>query len=116
MSFVRKMKIWEYDAVENCLAKSGRQPIPMGWVDISKGDGEHPKVRCRLVVQETRRQTTIDPENTAAVLSATPLHEAMRMIISMLMTPRTPEQQSHVLTFIDISRAHPLRRCEEICG
>lgn len=107
MGFVRKMKIWEYDTVENCLAKSGRQPIPMGWVDINKGDDEHPKVRCRLVVQETRRQTTIDPENTAAVFSATPPYEAMRMIISMLMTPRTPEEHDHVLTFIDISRAHP---------
>ena len=89
------------------MAKSGRQPIPMGWVDINKGDDEHPKVRCRLVVQETRRQTTTDPENTAAVFSATPPYEAMRMIISMPMAPRTPEEHEHVLTFVDISRAHP---------
>ena len=107
MSFVRKMKIWEYDTVENCVAKTGRPPIPMGWVDVNKGDDENPKVRCRLVVQETRRQTTIDPENTAAVFSATPPYEALRMIISMLMTPKTPEEREHVLTFIDISRAHP---------
>jgi len=107
MGFVRKMKIWEYDTIDNCVAATGKPPITVGWVDINKGDDDHPKVRCRLVVQETKRQTTIDPENTAAVFSATPPYEALRLIISSLMSPRTPEEQEHVLTFIDISRAHP---------
>ena len=38
---------------------------------------------------------------------AAPPYEAMGTIISMFMTPRTPEEHDHVLTFIDISRAHP---------
>ena len=29
---------WSYDKIENCVRETGKQPIPMTWVDTSKGD------------------------------------------------------------------------------
>ena len=60
----------------------------MTWVDINKGDDMRPNVRCRLCVQETRRQSP--------TFSATPPYEALRLMVSMTMTPRNDEEANHV--------------------
>eukprot|EP00971_Amphidinium_carterae_P214768 4261942-Amphidinium_carterae.2 len=39
--------------------------------------------------------------------TATPPYECLRMMISMLMTPKAEEEFAHRLLFIDITRAHP---------
>eukprot|EP00971_Amphidinium_carterae_P283716 5632571-Amphidinium_carterae.4 len=83
---------------------TGRRPVPAGWEDVNKVDSTSPHVRCRLVVKETRHHSTIsDPSQT---WSATPPYEALRMMISMCMSPKEGEE-GFVLQFIDITRAHP---------
>ena len=107
MQFMKGRTVWTHDTVENCTKATGRKPITTGWVDVNKGDRDRPNVRCRLTVQETRKQTSIDTSDTAATFAATPPYEALRFLLSCWMTPRTNEEWSHVVVFIDISRSHP---------
>ncbi len=88
------------------MAQEGRGPISVVWVDTNKGDDERPAVRCRLCVAETKKQTTMDLNDPSLTFSATPPYEALRMIISLLMTLQ-PGEEDHVLMFLDETRAHP---------
>ena len=55
---------------------NGMKPIPLRWVDINKGSETSKEYRSRLVVMETKRRSTIAPEDKGAVFSATPPLEA----------------------------------------
>ena len=69
-------------------------------------------VRSRLVATETKSQQTRLGIMRDDVFSATPPLEAVRLLISMLMT-ETQDNKTYKLMFIDISRAHfhsPARR------
>ena len=108
MGFMNTLKAWGYD-----VAETGRQPITMGWVTVNKGDDDKPNIRSRLVVQETKHATSLDPTDSGAVFSATPPYEAMRLILSIGMSQ--PLQRRHdddlkIFLIIDIRRAHP--HCE----
>ena len=97
MGFMRGLTVWTYDTVSSCLRKTGRKPISVGWVDINKGDNDNPNVRCRLTVQETKRQTTLDSSDIAATFAATPPYEALRFLFSCWMTPKSREEWDHVV-------------------
>ena len=94
--------------MDECLAEAGRRPVPCRWVDIDKGDARNPKVRSRLVCQETKRRSTIEANDWTAVFAATPPYEAFRMQVSLALTGERPSDasQEQVLSFYDISRAH----------
>ena len=47
---------------------NGMKPIPLRWVDINKGSETSKEYRSRLVVMETKRRSTIAPEDKGAVL------------------------------------------------
>ena len=93
--------------MEECL-KAGCVPIPMRWVDINKGDDQHPNYRSRAVLQETKRRSTLGPDDIASTFSATPPLEAFRLMMSLAMTGQIgkPEKDRMVLGFYDVSRAH----------
>ena len=58
MSFlVDELNAYKYDSVDNCLKTTGKRPIPVKWVDVNKGDAQHPEVRSRLAVAETSHTT-----------------------------------------------------------
>eukprot|EP00971_Amphidinium_carterae_P195845 3886384-Amphidinium_carterae.3 len=86
MEFLHQLKAYSYDTMQTCWQRTGRKPVPVKWVDIDKGEPCNPKIRSRLVVQETRFHSTITDE--AQTFAATPPVECLRMMISMLMTPR----------------------------
>ena len=104
---MEKMQTWDYDTVENCVRHTGAQPIPMVWVDVTKGDEMRPKVRSRLCVAETRGRTSLDLADPSQTLFATPPIEALRLLVSMTMSPRSTAEGYHVLMFVDIARARP---------
>ena len=104
---LEKMQTWDYDTVENCVRHTGAQPIPMVWVDVNKGDEMRSKVRSRLCVAETRGRTSLDLADPSQTFSATPPIEALRLLVSMTMSPRSTAEGHHVLMFVDIARAHP---------
>ena len=104
---VDELDAYKYDSVDNCLKTTGKRSIPVKWVDVNKGDAQRPEVRSRLAVAETRHRTTLSEEDNAQTFSATPPYEALRLLVSFVMSPRDKDEKSHVLMFIDITRAHP---------
>ena len=114
MEYMRQLKVFEYVTEEEARACTGRAPISVDWVDVNKGDDRRPELRSRLVAQETRRVSTLGPEDVAAVFAATPPLEALRFLLSRAVTEDKEDRQAEtVLIFLDISRAHlhsPVRR------
>ena len=104
---VDELNAYKYDSVDNCLKTTGKCPIPVKWVDVNKGDAQRPEVRSRLAVADTKHRTALSEEDNAQTFSATPPYEALRLLVSFVMSPRDTGEKSHVLMFIDITRAHP---------
>ncbi|CAK0843605.1 unnamed protein product [Prorocentrum cordatum] len=108
MDFMAQLGVWVYAREEDCQRELGRRPLSVRWVDIDKGDTDRPDYRSRLVVQETKAQSTIAGDDIGAVFAATPPLECLRLICSMVMS--SDPSEGRVLRFLDISRAHP--HCE----
>ena len=72
---VDELNAYKYDSVDNCLKTTGKRPIPVKWVDVNKRDAQRSEVRSRLAVAETKHMTT-------QTFSATPPHEALRLLVS----------------------------------
>ena len=105
MTFLRELGAYEFDTVANCKATAGNNPIPVVWVDVYKSpDKDKPFVLSRLCVAETKRQTEMDLDDASLTFSASPPYEALRLVVSLQMTPK-PEHD--LLMFLDITRAHP---------
>ena len=107
--------IWDVVPVTVCLEQTGKPPVGVRWVEHMTNDPEKPDIRCRLVVQETKRVTTLDTVSDpgAAFASTVPL-EAVRLMFSHFMSrPKytskaaPPRDDDFVLMFLDISKAHP---------
>ena len=81
--------------------RQGKRPIPVKCVDVKKGDAQRLEVRSRLAVAETKHKTTLSEEDSAQTF------EALRLLVSFVLSPRDTDEKSHVLMFIDITRAHP---------
>ena len=107
--------IWDVVPVSVCMERTGKPPIGVRWVEHDKNAGsDPPDVRCRLVVQETKRVTTLDTaaDPGAAFASTVPL-EALRLMFSHHMSRPNPNlnkdsrDDDYVLMLLDISKAHP---------
>ena len=106
MGNMKQLEVFERVPITECWEKTQRPPIPTGWVDVNKGDEQRPDVRCRLVVKETKRLTTLGPEDAASVFAGTPPLEGLRLLISLAMSGGQSGPDGNVLMFLDISRAH----------
>ena len=109
LKFLDKLGVWKIVDRNEAMSMTGYRPIGVRWVNTNKGDHINPEVRCRLVVQETKRVSGhLSPGD---VFSATPPLECLRILCSLAMTlpaNRTNDPDNDiVLTFLDISRAHP---------
>ena len=84
--------------------KTGGRIIGTKWIDVNKGDIDHPNIWCRLVGQEFR--TTPDD----ALHASTPPLEALRIILSRAATVC---EDGHVREVVinDVSRAHFYAEC-----
>ena len=47
-----EMGVWELRLIAVCLEVTGKKPVKVRWVDVSKGDDESPNVRCRIVAKD----------------------------------------------------------------
>jgi len=107
MDYMRKLKVFKHEPVSACWAITGAAPLPVDWVDVNKGDDKKVEIRSSLVVQETKRKTTIAPDDIAATFAATPPIEALRFLFSLGMSSwAVSADEMLVFIFIDISRAH----------
>ncbi|CAK0880002.1 unnamed protein product, partial [Prorocentrum cordatum] len=119
--WVKKQELIEIVPRSQAFAETGRPPIPLKWVDTNKGDAERPNYRGRLVVKEIKAKKRPDEQLEASeVFSAMPPLEAMRSLVSLMVT-WTREAPLHIqeslrrkgrkpgnfkIGFFDISRAH----------
>ena len=104
---IDQLNAYKYNTVDNCLQTAGKRPIPVKWVNVNKGDTQRLEVRSRLTVAESKHTTTLTEADNAQTFSATPPYEALRLLVSFVMFLRNRKEKSHVLMFIDITRAHP---------
>ncbi len=109
MEYFETKGVWEKRPRSEALAKTGRAPITIRWIDTNKGDDDRPNYRSRLVAREIRRAGE-DP-----IFAPTPPLESLRTIISLAATNvrgakphvRDPKSEHRTqVSFIDISRAY----------
>ena len=98
MNFFEGMKV--YDRVPRSeQLKTGGKIIGTKWIDVNKGDIDHPDIRSRLVGKEFR--TTPDD----ALYASTPPLEALRAVISRAATVTKDGEEREVM-INDVSRAY----------
>eukprot|EP00971_Amphidinium_carterae_P048960 964751-Amphidinium_carterae.1 len=98
MRFLHDLDAYEVVPIEQSYTAMGRAPLPVGY-------DKHPKVRSRLVVKETRRNSPL--QDAAAVFSSTPPFESLRFLASLAMTRQPDGARVDKTLFIDITHAHP---------
>ena len=107
LEFAKRLNAFEPRPWKEALEKMGRPPFGTRWIDSNKGDEKKLELRSRLVVQETRRTSTIAIDDVASVTSATPPLEVVRLFLSLGMNMKGPNGEPLVWQFLDVSRAHP---------
>ena len=86
VDFANKLQAFEPRSREEAIAKMGRAPFGTRWIDCNKGDEKHLELRNRMVVQETRRTSTIAIDDIASVTSSIPPLEVVRLFASLVMS------------------------------
>jgi hypothetical protein len=76
----RKHGVYEKVQIEEGIAKTGKKPLKVRWVDINKGDDVTPEYRSILVAKEIKIDKRWD------LFAATPPLEAKKMLFSMAVT------------------------------
>ena len=86
--------------------RRGIAVVPIKWVVTDQGDGNRPKVRCRLVVRELRARTkgTLLAHD---LFSAMPPWEIFKVLLGLLVSDNVPggEGEELEMAIFDISRA-----------
>ena len=52
IEYVRSMNLYTKVSISECLAKTGKKPIAVRWIDVNKGDAKNPNMRSRVVGKE----------------------------------------------------------------
>ena len=109
MEYFEEKNVWERRPRAEALARTGKAPISVRWIDTNKGDDDEPNYRSRLVAREIRRR------GESPIFAPTPPLESLRTVVSLAATdiegmPRhvrdgNSEHRTQ-LSFIDISRAY----------
>lgn len=98
MEFFRKMHV--YEKVPRWHAReAGCKVITTRWLDVNKGDNEHPDYRARLVGRELKLDNRLD------LFAATPPLESLRVICSICANNQRRPDPFRILS-IDVKRAY----------
>ena len=73
--------VYDKRPLHEAYQKTGKQPIPVRWVDVNKGDDEEHNYRSRLVAKD------IHKKGEDSIFAPTPPLEALRSILMMAATP-----------------------------
>lgn len=111
--YIEEMKVWRKISRAEAQRR-GYKVIQVRWLDVNKGDREHPFYRSRLVGKE------FNDGAGDGLFASTPSLEALRLLISDVATEDMPgDKMEKVIVIHDVSRAFfeaPMRRylCVEI--
>ena len=109
LEYFEAKEVWVRRPRAEALAKTGKSPISVRWIDTNKGDDDSPNYRSRLVAREIRKRG----ENP--IFAPTPPLESLRTVISLAASDvrgmprhvRAPNSMHRTqVSFIDISRAY----------
>ena len=109
LEYFESKQVWEKRPYSEAMARTGKRPISVRWIDTNKGDEDQPNYRSRLVAREIRTPG----ENP--VFAPTPPLESLRTVLSLAATDidgqsrhvRDPSSELRTqISFIDISRAY----------
>ena len=108
LEWIHKQGVYEQRTIQERKEVTGLPPIRLLWIDINKGDNDHPNYRGRLVVREKRGKGESGRALPAALLfSAVAPLEAIRMLGSRMVQWQTSARGRPLgMRFFDISRAH----------
>ena len=95
VDYIRKMRLYRNVSEEECWRVTGKAPIKVRWVDISKGDVKNPNYRSRFAAKE------INTYKRDGLFAATPPLEALKTIMSATATGNKGES----IMVNDVSRA-----------
>ena len=97
--------VWDVASREQCIARTGREPIRGRWVDINKGDDNNKVYKSRYVAMESRK--THGGNARERLFSAMLPLEALKLLISLTVSHghKKHEKDPHKPMFIDISKA-----------
>ena len=85
IDYVRKMRLYDKVAIEECYRVTGHAPITVRWIDINKGDIEHPNYRSIFVARD------INTHKRGDLFAATPPLEALKAIFPIASTANRGE-------------------------
>ncbi len=109
LEYFAMKRVWAKVPRREALRRQGKPPITVKWLDINKGDEEHPNYRSRLVAREVRKAWE------SRIFAPTPPLEALRSVLSLAATdvagraPHVRDPKSAMRTqvsVIDIKRAY----------
>ena len=92
------MGVWEVRPVPECVEMTGKKPVKVRWVDVTKGDDESSNVRCRIVAENFNIDKWPD------LFAATPLLEYLRYLVSRRASSQLGTQKTK-LTVQDVKKA-----------
>ena len=98
----RKLEI-DFFKGRGVYTKVKREPwmtvLTTRWLDINKGDRQHPKIRCRLVGREIARERRDD------LFAGTPPLESLRAILALCASRQSQKKPARIMA-LDVSRAY----------
>ena len=110
VDFMEDWKCWIRVAWEEVIRRSGKKPIQTRWVDVNKGDSQSPDIRSRLVAKDfaARRDDSF--------FAATPPLEALRLLLSDMVSKGGQGPDETKLMILDAKKAHLHAKAErELC-
>ena len=93
-------KCWQRVSREEAYRCGKRRPIATRWVDVNKGDAANPAVRSRLVAKDFANG------RDDAFFAATPPLEALRLLLSDMMSGPASGAEETKLMVLDAKKAH----------
>merc|ERR1712001_130058 len=80
IEFFKKQGVYEKILRTVSYERTGRAPVKVRWVDVNKGDEQHPDYRSRLVAMEFKT------DSNAEWFSGTPPLKALRFLWVLFIT------------------------------
>ena len=104
----KKEDVYTKVPFQEAYVRTGKAPVGVRWVDVSKGDDADPKWRSRLVAKDTRKK------GEETMFGPTPLLESLRVLLSLAATPdlwlntvlQCEGDDGLQVSFIEISRPY----------
>ena len=80
LKYFDDQRVWQKMPYAEAMAKQGKKPIRVKWIDTNKGDEDNPNYRPRLVAREIRKR------GGNPIFAPTPPLESLRTILSLAAT------------------------------